>query len=85
MQAYGRVFARVYNMKWGGFANRVAPLILDFYQNTTIGQENKSVLDLCCGTGQLAVHFLDRGYRVTGIDSSENMLYYARESYLRFR
>jgi SAM-dependent methyltransferase len=41
---------------------------------------NKSLLDLCCGTGQLAVYFLERGYRVTGIDLSESMLEIARQN-----
>jgi SAM-dependent methyltransferase len=38
------------------------------------------MLDLCCGTGQLALYFLERGYQVTGIDLSEHMLHYAREN-----
>jgi SAM-dependent methyltransferase len=35
---------------------------------------------LCCGTGQLALHFLEKGYRVVGLDLSEYMLYYAKEN-----
>jgi SAM-dependent methyltransferase len=55
-------------------------LIHDFYAATPASQENRSILDLCCGTGQLAVHFLEKGYRVVGIDLSEHMLAYAREN-----
>lgn len=84
MQAYGPSFARIYNMRWIGFARQVAPLILDFYAATAVGQTNKKVLDLCCGTGQLAVHFLEKGYQVVGIDLSEPMLGYARENARRF-
>jgi len=80
MQAYGEGFARIYNIRWGDFARYVAPLILDFYAATPIGQENEAVLDLCCGTGQLAVHLLEAGYRVVGLDLSEAMLGYAREN-----
>ncbi|MCL5999186.1 MAG: class I SAM-dependent methyltransferase [Chloroflexi bacterium] len=80
MQAYSTEFARVYNMRWAGFATQVAPRILEFYERTPLGGQNTSVLDLCCGTGQLARHFLDKGYRVTGVDSSEGMLNYAREN-----
>ena len=80
MQSYSQGFARIYNTMWSGFARQVAPLILDFYAATPVGQENKSVLDLCCGTGQLAVHFLEKGYRVVGIDLSEHMLHYASEN-----
>jgi SAM-dependent methyltransferase len=80
VQAYGQGFARVYNAKWSYFAKKVAPVILDFYAATPVGQENKLVLDVCCGTGHLAVHFLENGYRVVGIDLSEPMLDYAREN-----
>lgn len=79
MQAYNSGFARMYNTRWAGFAQQVAPLILDFYASTPMRQVNNSVLDLCCGTGHLAVHFLEKGYRVVGIDLSEHMLYYAKE------
>jgi SAM-dependent methyltransferase len=36
------------------------------------------ILDLCCGTGQLAHLLAERGFRVLGIDGSEEMLRYAR-------
>lgn len=80
MQAYSQDFARIYNVKWSAFAKQVAPLILNFYASTPIGRTNKSVLDLCCGAGHLAVHFLEKGYKVVGIDLSEYMLHYAREN-----
>jgi SAM-dependent methyltransferase len=80
MQAYSKGFARVYNLRWAGFARQVAPFILDFYAATPTGARNKAVLDLCCGTGQLAVHFLEKGYQVIGLDLSEHMLHYAREN-----
>lgn len=77
MQAYGPSFARVYNLRWTAFAAQVSPRIRAFYEMTPIGRENHSLLDLCCGTGQLAQHFLDHGYQVTGLDLSEAMLSYA--------
>ena len=83
MQAYSEAFARVYNQKWVDFAQHVAPLIRAFYESTPIAQDperGRSLLDVCCGTGQLAQHFLENGYRVTGIDLSEHMLRYAREN-----
>ena len=64
MQAYGKGFAKVYDIKWSDFAKQVAPFILDFYATTPIAQENKSILDLCCGTGHLAMHFF--GKRISG-------------------
>ncbi|MEO0834861.1 MAG: class I SAM-dependent methyltransferase [Cyanobacteria bacterium J06642_3] len=39
-----------------------------------------SILDLCCGTGQLAVLLSGKGYQVTGLDSSEQMLKYAQQN-----
>jgi SAM-dependent methyltransferase len=36
------------------------------------------VLDVCCGTGLLAAELAARGYRVTGVDTSEAMLARAR-------
>jgi SAM-dependent methyltransferase len=80
MQAYGPTFARVYNEKWVDFARHVAPLIRSFYESTPAGQQHRTLLDVCCGTGQLAQHFLEHGYQVTGIDRSPHMLRYAREN-----
>ena len=79
-QAYSAGFAPVYNAMWRGFAERAAPLILEFYADTPVAHTNTAVLDLCCGTGQLAVHFLEHGYAVVGIDLSAPMLHYAREN-----
>ena len=78
MQAYSSGFAKVYNHQWSGFARHAAPYLLDFYAGTVIAQTNRSVLDLCCGTGQVAVHFLAKGYGVVGVDLSEPMLDQAR-------
>jgi SAM-dependent methyltransferase len=38
-----------------------------------------TILDLCCGTGQLAQDLTTRGYTVTGIDGSAEILTYARD------
>jgi SAM-dependent methyltransferase len=77
---YGRSFAKVYNKWWTEFAAIVAPRILEYYELQSISKLNKSVLDLCCGTGQLALYFLKNGYYVLGIDLSEHMLSYAQSS-----
>lgn len=75
MGEYGAGFAKVYNERWAGFARHVAPIVLDFYEQRSA---DKTLLDLCCGTGQFAAIALDRGYRVTGIDLSPDMLEHAR-------
>lgn len=79
MQAYRSAFARVYNLRWGGFAQAVAPRLREFYERAA-GNGERTLLDLACGAGHLALHFLEQGYRVTGIDLSESMLEYARRN-----
>jgi len=79
-QAYGPVFARVYNQRWAGFALNAAPLLRRYYESTHAGENERRLLDLCCGTGQMARHFLENGYTVTGIDLSHDMLTWAREN-----
>ena len=80
MQAYGQSFAHVYNARWSGFAKRVAPLIYDFYVTTPVAQQSNSVLDLCCGAGHLALYFLEKGFKVVGLDLSLHMLACAKEN-----
>jgi len=77
---YGRIFAQVYNEYFTGFATTVAPRIQDYFASKSFAKKNKSVLDLCCGTGQLALHFLQKGHYVVGIDSSKHMLSIARQN-----
>jgi ubiquinone/menaquinone biosynthesis C-methylase UbiE len=84
MQAYNASFAKIYNMRWGGFAQQAAPLLRNFYETKPISQANRTVLDLCCGTGQLAVLFPEAGYRVVGMDMSAPMLAFAKENASRF-
>jgi len=42
--------------------------------------DGKSLLDLGCGPGVYAEMFDDKGYRMTGIDFSQNSIAYARQS-----
>ena len=78
MPGYSASFARIYNLRWARFAQTVAPELRAFYEATPVGAHNRALLDVCCGTGQLALHFLDSGYSVTGLDLSVPMLEYAR-------
>jgi SAM-dependent methyltransferase len=84
MQAYGKLFARVYNRLWQDYANRIAPLICELYESTPVAKSHKTLLDVCCGTGQLSAYFLEKGYHVVGLDLSEGMLQYARENVLPY-
>jgi SAM-dependent methyltransferase len=76
-QAYQSGFAKAYQLRWGSFAMKVAPAIQSYYESTTSRLDNRDILDVCCGTGILAHHFLENGYSVTGIDLSQPMLDYA--------
>ena len=80
MQAYGPGFAKIYNLRWADFARRTAPVLREYFAQSPIGDAERSLLDLGCGTGQLAREFLDHGFRVTGLDLSADMLEYAREN-----
>ncbi|MBN1963279.1 MAG: class I SAM-dependent methyltransferase [Anaerolineae bacterium] len=76
-QAYGPGFAKLYNLRWGGFATAYAPVVRALYEGTPLGREEHSLLDVCCGTGQFALHFLQHGYQITGLDLSPHMLGHA--------
>lgn len=70
--------AVVYNRHWGYFADRIYP-ILDRLVLRDI-PSGSAVLDLCCGTGQLAAVLSDKGYAVTGVDGSGGMIEIARRN-----
>src|SRR3954454_1752483 len=59
------------------FVDRLFPII-DRLVLRHIPQQAQ-VLDLCCGTGNLASRLSGCGYRVTGIDNSGTMLDRARQ------
>lgn len=69
------VFSAIYNNKFSDFSVKIAPYLYAYIQTRNKKAEN--ILDLCCGTGQLANYFLRKGYSVCGIDISESMLKYA--------
>ena len=68
--------AGVYNRHWGYFADRIYP-VLDRLVLRDL-PPGSAVLDLCCGTGQLAAVLSDKGYAVTGVDGSGGMIGIAR-------
>ncbi len=65
-------FAAAYNRHWGGFATAVLP-VLDQLVLDDLAPAS-TVLDVCCGTGQLAAALTERGFRVIGIDGSRAMI-----------
>lgn len=84
MFEYEKEFADVYNEHWTAFARHLAPLLLAWHE-TRISAAGASgrrrrILDVCCGTGQLLLYFLEHGYTGTGIDISPWMLGHAKEN-----
>jgi len=71
-------FAWVYNRHWGSFATRIVPVLAKLALNDL--PSGARILDLCCGTGQLAHALSAEGFRLTGIDGSASMIAIAREN-----
>jgi SAM-dependent methyltransferase len=85
--AYGEAAALRYNLfesKSTGFAIRMAPKIQAFYQHTKMARVNKKLLDVACGTGQLASCFLEQGYEVTGLDLAPHMVKQAKTNNAKY-
>ncbi len=83
MQEYGKAFAGVYNRLWTSFALQLAPVIHAWHR-AMAPEQARRILDVCCGTGQLLLYFLERGYTGTGVDLSADMLAVARENCRRY-
>jgi SAM-dependent methyltransferase len=59
----------------------MAPRIERFYQGLPRSvRKHRTLLDLCCGTGQLAAYFSRRGFDITALDLSGPMLELAKEN-----
>ncbi|MBD2665595.1 methyltransferase type 12 [Richelia sinica FACHB-800] len=71
--------ARVYNEDWAvEVLKETIPALETLIFPNLI--QDAQILDLGCGTGQLAQKLMEKGYKVTGIDASAGMLHYAREN-----
>src|SRR5664280_2386839 len=58
--SYTAPFAQAYNQRWTGFVTLVGPRLRALYEQVCPRGE-RSLLDVCCGTGQLALQFLQAG------------------------
>ncbi len=72
------VLAWLYDREMGFFGSNIFPFLKMIAGHTL--PDGARILDLCCGTGQLAKVLCEKGYRVTGLDGSARMLQYARKN-----
>jgi SAM-dependent methyltransferase len=72
-------FAWFYNRYWNEEFHSLAFPILERIWLPRVARKGR-ILDVCCGTGYLAGLLTERGYRVTGIDVSAEMIAHAREN-----
>ncbi len=71
-------FAWYYSRGWGEEYHRNARPVFERHILPSI-PEGGRVLDVCCGSGDLSAYLAERGFCVTGIDGSAEMLRFARE------
>ena len=72
-------FAYFYNKYWTINAPLYLEKALDILLLEKL-EENAHILDVCCGTGNVAGLLHERGYNITGLDGSSLMLDYAKEN-----
>ena len=69
-----RIWSRTYDEPGNGLFGVEEPLVHAILDELPAG----TALDAACGTGRYAAQLADRGHRVIGVDSSEDMLARAR-------
>ncbi len=75
-------YAKYYDIIYKAYLERGVPRIIDFVEEVFRRDaeiEVRSVLDIACGTGGPTIELARRGYRVVGLDISEEMIRIARE------
>lgn len=76
-------FSWLYDQDWSSFSPRLFPALLHLIEKRIPARAR--ILDLCCGSGRLAHLLSERGYQVTGMDNSPEMLKLARSNAPRCR
>ena len=71
--AYPPEFSEAYDKCLWRFAINAAPQLHDLYIKKSV-LPAKTMLDLCCGSGQLCCFFLEKGFSTTGVDLSNKMI-----------
>ncbi len=70
-------FSRIYDRYWGERSISFLPLVREHL--LSLVPFGVRILDLCCGTGQVAAILQGDGFSVTGVDASNSMLRMARK------
>jgi SAM-dependent methyltransferase len=71
-------FAWLYTYYWGDDFHRQIMPVLDRLLLSELPKRAR-LLDLCCGDGRVSHRLAKRGFNVTGIDGSEQMLTFAKQ------
>ena len=78
LNAYGVDLARIHHEGHDELARRAGPAVVACLRQA--GIRSGLVVDLGCGSGILATHLVERGYKVVGADPSAAMLRIARRT-----
>jgi SAM-dependent methyltransferase len=72
-------FARIYNRHWGvAYRTEAFPIVQRLLLSRI--KAGSAVLDVCCGTGQFTESVRQQGFMMAGIDSSAEMIAFARQN-----
>lgn len=71
------MFAHINNEAWGTpVCHSLMPIIEQLLLKQIL--PGGKILDVCCGSGQIVQKLQEKGYQLTGLDGSEEMLKYAK-------
>lgn len=71
------ILSNYYDKYWGGFTDQYLAFLKELL--AVSGLKEARVLDLACGTGDLAIGLAEAGHKVLGIDLSPDMIAKANE------
>lgn len=78
-EIFGSTYADTYDLLYGEKDYAAECDLIEHLFQTYCDDAVRKVIDFGCGTGNHAVPLVQRGYQVTGVDRSANMLAHARQ------